>query len=674
MAIKYNGQKAILSGMREDVQAPEDFWSDFNQFLSSDNYYQSDFLGNYNSYFSGVTQGWKAQDFIDFFEANGILQAISDNGTTQINARTDLNKLKAIMGSMVIDQKGHFNDNKYKLGSGEIAKLKQGIQAYNAHNELVANLRAKGGTDEQIQAVLDQQDGTADGYSSLLSDIKDLSGNAWNTYVEENFAKGNVLPDNTWGTGETSYTISDAGLATSNADTPAETVSGQIDTAVVGDSSLAAVKQYAEDNDNVRFVEANGKYYLEDLDDDGNPVANSRQELAVDPDNNQIVYVGGDKQGQRWTAPGDGMASTYADMTDVERETFDKIQEVAGDYEQFVTDTQAAIDADANDFAGQINAQLNQFLTGKDADGNPILGADKKPIKGFLDYQSDLEAAGRILKTDMQGLQSMYDQAYSDYSGELDPLRNKMSTITGQAMDVARDAGDENYYGRLKDLYYQDAKEQIDRDAQGARDTLTSTYANAGLDPSSPAFTAAMTDLAKSRSDSLRSSRRQAILDSYGLGSQMLTNRSNALNTASGAVGAEMNAVDSLYGVKLAGLNNRKDMIGQIYGAARDVAGTGVTGLNTILDARLKGIQANQNQFNKNIDLNNSLYSNLLNVYGGLRNTASTEADDAFNTLTEYDMGQGSNKLTLETLRQYASENPNYTIDPDLEKFLLGGN
>jgi hypothetical protein len=59
------------------------------------------------------------------------------------------------------------------------------------------------------------------------------------------------------------------------------------------------------------------------------------------------------------------------------------------DYDQFATDTLAEFDE--QDFAGQINAQLTQFLTGKDAEGNDILDPDGNPIKGFLDYQSDLE-------------------------------------------------------------------------------------------------------------------------------------------------------------------------------------------------------------------------------------------------------------------------------------------
>jgi hypothetical protein len=233
-------------------------------------------------------------------------------------------------------------------------------------------------------------------------------------------------------------------------------------------------------------------------------------------------------------------------------------------------------------------------------------------------------------------------------------LRGKLSGITDAALQVAGDANNTNYYNRLSDLYYQDAKDEIDRNTAGVQDTLTQQYASAGLDPSSPAFTAAMADLAKSRSDSLRSSRRQAILDSYGLGSQMLSNRTSALNSASSAIGTEMGALDSLYGVKLEGLNTRRDMIGQIYGADKDVAATGISGLNTVLNTNLKGIDADQTQFNTKLNLNNAFYGNLFknigleyDVKGGLRDYADKETTDAFDTLVDYDQSFKSDDFTM---------------------------
>ena len=687
MAIKYNGNKAVLSGMREDVVAPNDFWQDFTKFLTKADYYNTKFKGNYDSYFGGLTADWDAQDYQNFFNTNGITDAVQGNSNVDISKITDLNKLKAIMGSMVIDQKGHFSNNKYKLPGTEINKLKEGIKAYNAHNQLVTNLRNKGGTDEQIQGILDSRDGSADSYTSLYDEIENLSGDEWNNYVNQNFADEGILPDGTFG----EYTIPTNVTSVANADTIDKTVNQQITEAVVGDSSLDALRK--EEG----FREENGRYFVGD------------QEYAYDEKNDQVVFVGGDKAGDRWTPEGSGMADQYDTLTEQEQQAIaqqqgvvdqlvgtDEVDPVTGEkvtpglvneYGDFVDKTLSAIDAEENDFAGQINAQLNQFLTGKDAKGN-VVG------KGFLDYQTDLETAGTTLETGLTELQGLYNQAYKDYENELDPLRGEIGRIRGRLgdvadrqMDVARDAGDESYYSRLSDLYYQDAKDQLDASAAGARETLNEAYANAGLDPSSPAFTAAMKDLAMSRAGAERQAQRQSILDSYGLGSQMLTNRTTALSGAGNALGnemagvqTEMGALDSLYGVKLQGLNQRQDMIGQIYNTKANNANVGMQGLNTVLNTNLKGIDANQNQFNTKISLTNDLFKNKAGMYGtaydtigGMRGVYDKESGDRFNTLTEFDQGTKSDAFILESLQQQASQNPNYEV-PQWIIDIYGGN
>jgi hypothetical protein len=294
----------------------------------------------------------------------------------------------------------------------------------------------------------------------------------------------------------------------------------------------------------------------------------------------------------------------------------------------------------------------------------------------------------------MKTLSGLYDTAYAGYEGDLRPLRDeiggvreKLGGVADAELDVAKDAGSNDYYTRLSNLLYEQSRDEVNRGARGAQETLNTMYANAGLDPSSPAFTAAMTDLAQSRSDALVSSRRQAILDSYGLGSDMLSNRSNALSGAGSAlssqisaIGSEMGALDSLYGVKMEGLNTRRDMIGQVYGADKDIAATGISGLNTVLNTNLKGIGADQDQYYKGLDLTqgsfNTKFDNFgkeFNITRGLFDLYNKEGTDALNLILDKYQGDTSNQLTLETLKQYAEENPNYTIDPDLEKFLSGG-
>ena len=317
---------------------------------------------------------------------------------------------------------------------------------------------------------------------------------------------------------------------------------------------------------------------------------------------------------------------------------------------------------ETEDFAGQINTELTNFLSGyTDDDGNEV--------KGFLDFQEDLVGAAETYKTDMQGLQGLYDEAYAGYEGELRPLRDAMGGVTKDAMEVARDANSPDYYNRLSQLYYDQAKDEINRSGRGAREDLNAMYANAGMDPSSPAFTAAMTDLSQSRADALVSARRQSILDSYGLGSDMLRNRTSALGTASSAIANEMGALDSLYGVKMEGLNTRRDMIGQIYKADENIANTGISGLNTVLNTKTKGIELDQDQYFTGMDLKtkafDTKFKNLgtsINITDSLRGLYDTEGKSAFDTAIEYDTAGKSDAFTLEALMQSASQNPEYEV------------
>lgn len=645
MAIKYNTPKSVLPAdwSYEKDSRYHEYWVDFKE-KALQGQWAKVLNGKFNSRFGEFTKDWTVDDYRNWAESSGLTESIkkglpSDYSLwTNLLASDDIGGIQRVIGALVMDKNGHFTNAKYETSASDIASVVDGMRSYNAQNELVSNLKEKGGTDEQIQAILDSRDGTTEGYTALSDDIADLSGDAWNSYIADNFAKNNVLPDNTWGSGDTAYTIDEATLATTNPTSTADSAQQAVDTSVLGKSGLDDLRNTPG------FVEVNGKYYLNQLDEDGKPVLDEngtpvRQEFAVDENNNQIVYVGGDKSGDRWSVPGTSKADTVDQMGEDERAAYESIKGLTEEYGKFGKATLAAIDAPENDFAGQINAQLNQFLNG-------YTGTDGKPVKGFLDYQSDLEGAGQTLKTDMQGLQRQYDQAYASYEGELNPLRTQMGTITDMSMDVARDANDQNYYTRLKDTLYADAQESINRSASGARDTLNQTYANAGLDPSSPAFTTAMRDLAQSRADSERSANRQAILDSYGLGSQMLTSRSSALTGASNAIGAEMGALDSLYGVKLQGLNNRKDMIGQIYNVDKNNATVGMQGLNTVLDTGLKGVSANQTQFNKNIDLTNSIYSNLINAQSGIRNIADQEGRTAEGDLIDFSNAGKSDDFT----------------------------
>jgi len=308
----------------------------------------------------------------------------------------------------------------------------------------------------------------------------------------------------------------------------------------------------------------------------------------------------------------------------------DQIGQVATDYGTFAEETRDALDAPENDFASQITSEINDF----------IYGANEGEEMGFLDYQADLLGAGEDYKTQMTSLMHQYDEAYDEnvddvnrlrgeyasmtqgYESELNPLRNdlgdvrdRLGEVSEGQMGVARDAADRSYYNRLRDTLYADATDNIGRQTEAGMDSLRQNFAASGADPTSPAFIAAMKDLQQGRSDAMVSSRRKAILDSYGLGGQMLSQRSqalsgagNAIATEGNAISAEMGALDSLYGMRAQGLqadanltgqlmsqrmnklNTRGDMIGNIYNIDRTNATTGIEGLNTVLGARTNAI------------------------------------------------------------------------------------
>ena len=714
MAIKYNGNKAVLSGMREDVVAPNDFWQDFTKFLTQADYYNTAFKGNYDSYFGGLTADWDVQDYQNFFNANGITDAVQGNSNVDISEITDLNKLKAIMGSMVIDQLGHFSNNKYKLPSTEIDKLKEGIKAYNAHNQLVSNLKEKGGTDEQIQAILDSRDGSADGYTTLYDDIADLSGDAWNSYIADNFAKNNILPDNTWGSGDTAYTIDNATLAGANPVTPTEQAEQAVNNATFGDpTNPDGLTPVRDANGNVvdgEFTDANGKtFYLTDngeyRDADGNPYispgqstvvteiqddqesANAAEDVvdaavqqsaqgAQGASDINIAYTGGavnegvaNALGWNRNVLDDGTVQ-YTDPRTNSVYTLGDDGALTNATSGEEAHTEGMLNFEENDFAGAFQDTVNEYLFGSsinrsnfadygftfdettgdytgpngqtygvDASGTLVdVNGNVLRNQGFLGYQQDLEAAGEQYTTDMTALREEYANAYSDYESELRPRMGQLDSNIEALNQVAQDANDTNYYNRLKNLYFAEAQDQIDRSARGSQETLNTTYANAGLDPSSPAYTAAIMDLEQKRADATRSANRQAMLDSYTMGSNMLGNRQNALNSAQAGITTGMNALGNLYGVRISGLDVDRDMISTIYSGQQNQAAVGISGLNTLAQQKQSGINAERDQFNTNLELRTGLNAGTIDAASTTANTAGNADANATN---DYWTGMG---------------------------------
>ena len=518
---------------------------------------------------------------------------------------------------------------------------------------LTTELSSWGGTEEQIQAIMDSLGETSDAdLTTILNQLKEVPKEERIVYLIDNF--GDAVQE--WGGagGTTAIPLNDATRGAELQKSPEERLQAAVDMEVMGSST-------------------------------GKGLTDNGDGSFTDPDSGTVYYKDKngtftDRDGNVRYDPGTGLAAQAKDFRDKEsglaNELYgedgitDQIKTLGSDYNKFVEDSIDSMDFEKNpqnDFAAAIGGHIDNFLNGYTDE------TTGKEHKGFLDYQSDLMDAGETYKGEASTLKADYEKTYGDYQKDLDPLRSqiqgvnrKLGGVADMSLDVARDAGSANYYNKLSDLYYSQAQDTIEAGSRGAKAALNESYANAGMDPSSPAFTKAMADLATSRADAMVSAKRQSVLDSYGLGSQMLNNRSAALGNAGAAlssqmagIGTEMGAMDSLYGVKLAGLGQRNDMIGQIYNIGANNAQMGMQGASTVLESNINKTNTKANQFYKNMDTTNNLYgaqgdmlNNTANALGAGMSYYGGKGDQAFNTLLEANQGNKSDAFSFGTLSQ----------------------
>jgi hypothetical protein len=64
------------------------------------------------------------------------------------------------------------------------------------------------------------------------------------------------------------------------------------------------------------------------------------------------------------------------------------------------------------------------------------------------------------------------------------------------------------------------------------------------------------------------------------------------------------------------------------------------------------------------------MYGTAYDAVGGMRSIFDKEGGDRLDTIFEYKSGKDSNKLLLETIKQYQNENPTYQPDEDFLEWL----
>ena len=175
-------------------------------------------------------------------------------------------------------------------------------------------------------------------------------------------------------------------------------------------------------------------------------------------------------------------------------------------------------------------------------------------------------------------------------------------------------------------------------------------------------------DLQNKRGDAMRSARRQALLDSYSLGGDMLSNRGRALTAAQSGIVGGMNALSGLYDVRVKGLDVDKDMISTIYGGKQKQAEIGVSGINTIVNTERDKVATNEKDFNTKLSLTTGLNTDTLNAGATSATTSSNVATTNFNAgITKFGLGQDfTNWLRDQVLTKGATklEFENAGLDP----------
>lgn len=757
MAVKYNTPTSALPtdwDYSSDSNYHE-YWVDFKE-KALQGEWATALNSKFNDNFGEATKDWTVEDYRNWAEASGFTESIKKGlpsdyqQWTNLLASDDVGGIQRVIGALVMDKKGKFTAAKWETSSSDIAAVVDGMRSYGAQKDLVTNLREKGGTDEQIQGILNSRDGSTEGFESFLNDVEDLQGEDWESYVVENFAEGEVLPENSWGDETTGFQIPQAEIATQNPPDPVELAENAVTNFTFGPSDINTLLQNdgyigdGERGEEGKYYTADGREvvknsagrisYVDSPDDEWTPegtgveaqteVAQEQKEAAEEVVSDAVettgqavdtaagiesAYVGGDVSPEAanalgWTKNPDG---TYTDPAnkDTVWEIKDGVLVNKNDPTQTAT-TKGMMNFEENDFAGRNEDIINTFLYGAQVtpenaqdygfsfdpntntytspDGTRYVDAGGQlqdengvPIErshGFTDYQSDLEGAAEEYTQQMTGLRSQYDQTFNEYGGRLEPYLQQQEDITSGLMDVASDAGDENYYSRLKDVYFADAAEGIQSDADSSRDQVQQMYARSGADPNSPAYTAAIMDLQEKRGDAMRSARRQALLDSYSLGNNMLQNRSSTLSNAQTGVGNSMNALGGLYDVKIKGLEVDRDMVSEIYKGKQNQANIGVQGLNTVAGQQQNILNTDKDTFFKELDLRTGLNQNTQSSATNAANTAGAADVNATNdmwtnvnwmqTLAENDMNWRATGAAMQT--QFPDYDFKGSLDPKL--------
>lgn len=158
-----------------------------------------------------------------------------------------------------------------------------------------------------------------------------------------------------------------------------------------------------------------------------------------------------------------------------------------------------------------------------DEDGNTVYNPNSFEGR-YAAYEDQFTGEGGIASQYQDVLNKL--QPYEELSLG---LADDYAEVGAQYRKMFNESRGTSPYTQWQDLLYAGAAENVNQGAEGARETLNTQYAQAGVNPNSPAYTAALMELEKNRAASLQQARRQAAVDSFNMGAQAMSNSASLL-------------------------------------------------------------------------------------------------------------------------------------------------
>lgn len=158
-----------------------------------------------------------------------------------------------------------------------------------------------------------------------------------------------------------------------------------------------------------------------------------------------------------------------------------------------------------------------------DEAGNTVYNPDSFESR-YAAYEDQFTGEGGIASQYQEVLNNL--KPYEELSLN---LADDYKEVGAQYREMFNESRKTSPYTQWQDLLYAGAAENVNQGAEGARETLNTQYAQAGVNPNSPAYTAALMELEKNRAASLQQARRQAAVDSFNMGAQAMSNSASLL-------------------------------------------------------------------------------------------------------------------------------------------------